>query len=209
MRLRYCWTPILAVVLACLAAPVAVRTAAAHAELLDSLPAAGAEVTAPPTEVRLTFTANLSPESRIEVLDAGFRPVTAGPAVVDAATPSTMRAPLAPLAPGDYTVQYRAVDPMDGHGVDGSFAFRVLGAATGVGSAAAPTRAAAVVAATAVPGSFTPPAAGEASTPSPATAEQPPWFYFAVALITVLGMLAYSLLRRGREPRELPPLEEE
>ncbi len=40
-----------------------------------------------------------------------------------------MSVALAPLAAGDYTVQYRAVDPEDGHGVDGSFAFRVLGTA--------------------------------------------------------------------------------
>ena len=103
----------------------------AHSELLDSVPAAGAEIAAAPSTVALTFSDLLGDGSTVDVLDAGFQSVAAGPAVVDAAQPHAMSLPLTDLAPGDYTVQYHAVEAADGHAVDGSFGFRVLPAAAG------------------------------------------------------------------------------
>jgi len=103
------------------------RSAFAHAELLRSEPPAGASVVDPPHDVRLTFTDALAPESSIDVVDDGFRPVAIGPASLLGDDPFTLRVALMPLAAGDYTVQYRAVEAQDGHAVEGSFGFRVSG----------------------------------------------------------------------------------
>jgi methionine-rich copper-binding protein CopC len=147
----------------------------AHSELVDSQPAAGAEMAQPPTEVRLLFTDSLAPNSTVQVLDASFQSVTAAPAVVDAAEPRAMTASLQPLAPGDYTVQYHAVEAADQHGVDGSFAFRVTGAAAGT------------------------PATGAAegsSAPPPSSGGLPDWVYFVTAFLAVIGMFAVTARRR-------------
>ncbi len=44
-------------------------SAVAHSELIDSVPAAGAELATPPTAVRLTFSGALAPDSSIQVVD--------------------------------------------------------------------------------------------------------------------------------------------
>lgn len=191
---------LLAVVLSALGIALAfpAAPARAHAELLASVPATGAELAAPPVEVRLTFSDHLAPTSAIQVLDGRFQDVTSGAAAVDPADPATLAVALGPLAPGEYTVQYTAVDPEDGHAVTGSFGFRVLAGpvtataseAVAPPSATAPPQAPAPT--TARPGAPTPPPA------------RPPWFYFAVGFVAVVGMLAFSYFRR-RPPPPLPP----
>jgi copper resistance protein C len=164
----------------------------AHADLVASVPAAGAELAEPPAQVRLTFSEKLGPGSSIKVLDSQFRDVTAGAASVDAADASVLVVALPPLAPGDYTVQYQSVDQEDGHALTGSFGFRVTGAAAGpTASPATPTVAPAT------------PTLPPVTLPAPPPA-RPPWFYFLVVFVAVVGMLAFSALRR-RSPPVSPP----
>lgn len=166
--------------------------AGAHSELVDSQPAAGAELTQAPTTVRLVFTDDLAPASTVQVVDAAFGSVAAGPATIDPTEPRAMTVALQPLAPGDYTVQYHAVEAADQHAVDGSFAFRVAGTApvaTGsdVGTVAPSTPAAATpaVAATVV-----------GTTAPPTTGALPNWVYFVTAFLAVIGMFAVTVRRR-------------
>lgn len=98
----------------------------AHSELIDSVPATGAQVTEAPTTVRLTFSDLLGEGSKLDVLGADFQSVTSGPAVIDPRQSDSMSVSLRPLEPGDYSVQYHAVEAEDGHSVDGSYGFRVL-----------------------------------------------------------------------------------
>jgi methionine-rich copper-binding protein CopC len=109
---------ILAAVLAC-AGP-----AQAHAFLETASPRPGAELPAPPTEVRIRFSEALEPAfSQITVQGpAGFG--GAAPAR-PAAEPRTLAAALrAPEPPGDYVVRWRVVS-VDSHVTQGTFRFRV------------------------------------------------------------------------------------
>jgi len=127
------------------------RLALAHAELVSSTPAAGETVAEPPPEVVLAFSDALAPGSRLDVLDDAFRSVVAGSTAFDPSEPTAMRAALRPLGPGDYTVQYRAVEHGDGHVVEGSLAFRVAAPADPAQLEARPTHGA-IEAGVAAPG---------------------------------------------------------
>ncbi len=102
------------------------RKAQAHSELLESSPAAGAELERPPTSVFLAFSDPLGEGSTVDLVDEGFRSIGGAAAVIDPVRPEAMTLALANLEPGVYTVQYHAVEAADGHAVDGSFSFRVL-----------------------------------------------------------------------------------
>ncbi len=106
--------------------------AAAHGETVESRPAPGAVLDRAPTEVELQMSAALGEGSSIQVLDADFRRIELGPTRIDEAAPDRMRVDLPPLDPGDYTVQWTAVDAGDGHRTHGSFGFS-LRAARGAG----------------------------------------------------------------------------
>jgi methionine-rich copper-binding protein CopC len=96
--------------------------ARAHAELLDADPRPGATVSSP-AEIRLTFTEPLSAGSAFVVYAAGFQAV---PGIAPNVEAASLRATLAaPLAPGDYAVQWKAVS-VDGHTTEGSYQFRVV-----------------------------------------------------------------------------------
>lgn len=151
------------------------RLALAHAELVSSTPAAGETVAEPPPEVVLAFSDALAPGSRLDVLDDAFRSVVAGSTAFDPSEPTAMRAALRPLGPGDYTVQYRAVEHGDGHVVEGSLAFRVAAPNDPAQLEARPTHGA-IEAGVAVPGPADEPteagaaAVGHAESPSVALA---------------------------------------
>jgi copper transport protein len=142
--------------------------AAAHAELVDIAPENGAQLTRPPTEVRMTFTES------VNLVNDGIRLVDHVGATVPTPDPTvdgrTVTWPMPAVLPeGHYVVTWRVLSK-DGHPVNGAFSF-------GVGTAA-------------VPGSAS--STGTAGTsvnavPSGSTA---PWPVVAIRLV---GYLAFAL----------------
>ncbi|GAA1820491.1 copper resistance protein CopC [Planosporangium flavigriseum] len=102
--------------------PVLPQTAWAHSQLRATTPAASSTVTAPISEVTLTFNEPVQQRFSIVVVDGpGGVNYSDGPVrVVD----STVHQPVRPLRSGSYTVQWRVVSA-DGHPVEGSFGFTV------------------------------------------------------------------------------------
>jgi methionine-rich copper-binding protein CopC len=102
--------------------PVAV---AAHAFLVKSSPTRRAVLAQPPTRVDLWFNERLEPAySRVSVVDAAGRQVDLGDGGVGRDDARRLTASLPTIAPGTYTVRYRVLS-VDGHVVDGTFAFTV------------------------------------------------------------------------------------
>ena len=79
-----------------------------------------------PSEIRITFSEGLvSAFSGIELKDAAGKPVAFGPSTVDPKTKRQLVAPVTTqLAPGTYTVNWRAVGD-DTHHVSGHYSFQV------------------------------------------------------------------------------------
>ena len=98
-------------------------SARAHSLLLESAPAADAQLAAPPAEISLRFNNRIEKKlSTIRLLDerGGVRPLTMladGPA-------DRLTATVPPLDPGPWRVEWRVLST-DGHVVSGSFSFRV------------------------------------------------------------------------------------
>lgn len=121
--------------------------AAAHAELVATDPANGAQLAKAPDEVEMTFTES------VDVLDDGFRLIDSVGATVPTAEPvadgHTVSWPMpADLPDGPYTVTWKLVSS-DGHPVGGAFSFgvgttaaSVLGITPGVTSGASASPAA-------------------------------------------------------------------
>ena len=106
--------------LALCAGLLAMSPAFGHAKLLESSPAAGAEITGSPPALTLTFNENV----RLGVLKL----TTAGHAVPLAidSNPASARVitiKLPPLTSGKYEVQWSALTPSDGHVVKGTYSF--------------------------------------------------------------------------------------
>lgn len=101
--------------------------ASAHDQLIGSSPAADAVLDAAPSDVTLTFNADVLPISpTIIVRDAAGAVVVDAEPTVSGAVVST---PLpADLPPGTYAVVWRVVST-DGHPIEGTFAFTIAGAA--------------------------------------------------------------------------------
>jgi copper resistance protein C len=113
--------------LAGLALVFAARTATAHAFLAHALPAVGSTLDVAPKEIRIWFTSAVEPAfSTIEVKDAGGKSVTQGKTEADAADQTVLHVTLGPLAPGTYTVTWRATS-VDTHKTEGSFEFHLAG----------------------------------------------------------------------------------
>lgn len=98
-------------------------SARAHSLLLESAPAADAQLAAPPAEISLRFNNRIEKKlSTIRLLDerGGARPLTMladGPA-------DRLTATVPPLDPGPWRVEWRVLST-DGHVVSGRFSFRV------------------------------------------------------------------------------------
>jgi methionine-rich copper-binding protein CopC len=94
----------------------------AHSRLLATTPPASATVTAPISEVTLTFNEPVQQRfSFVVVSGPGGRSYSHGPVrVVD----TTVHQPVYPLKSGSYAVQWRVVSA-DGHPVQGRFGFTV------------------------------------------------------------------------------------
>jgi len=107
------------------AAVLASPFAAAHANLKESSPEAGAQLQAAPKEIALTFNEKIEEAfSTVTVADATGKPAATAKAVVDAANPAIVRLALPSLPAGAYTVSW-AVAGHDGHRRKGSFVFTV------------------------------------------------------------------------------------
>jgi copper transport protein len=96
----------------------------AHAQLLESNPAPGSTLDAPPTEIRLTFDEPIGADSRINLFNNAFYAQTGVESFVDPQNPNQLVATLPPLARGIYNVNWTAVSA-DGHPVSGSFRFQI------------------------------------------------------------------------------------
>jgi methionine-rich copper-binding protein CopC len=97
--------------------------AAAHVELISSSPAAGANLSTPPTQVTITFDDELNPDlSSFAVTGPGSTDVGTGEVDLTVADRNVLTGQVAITVPGVYTVTY-AVAGVDGHQVHGSFSF--------------------------------------------------------------------------------------
>lgn len=107
----------------------------AHNALRESSPTGDAQIASAPERVDLAFAERLDPQfTTIAVTNADKQPVSTGKPTV-----SGVRAtqPLTPgLAAGTYTVAYRVVS-VDGHPVQGSYAFTVTASSVTTPSVAA------------------------------------------------------------------------
>ena len=119
-----------ATALACVAALslVCVPSAAAHALLLRSTPAANAILTSSPSVIVCTFTEPPDPRlSQLQVVDAHDRPVAGLSRLLPVpGRPSELEVRLSrPLAKGVYTVNWLTTSAVDGHVTGGAFAFGI------------------------------------------------------------------------------------
>jgi copper transport protein len=102
------------------------RAASAHAQLARAEPPPNAVLDRPPQRVVIWFTEPLEPQfSSIQVLDAQGQRVDNGDSIVDRNDPTAMSVTLKPLPDGTYTVAWRNISAVDGHGVRSSYLFSV------------------------------------------------------------------------------------
>ena len=101
-------------------------TAFAHARLLGTSPAAGAQLEAAPKVLTLRFDENV--QLAVLKLSLGGADVPV-PFDRGAAAASQVSVALPSLAPGTYRVQWSALTADDGHVVKGTFSFVVAAAA--------------------------------------------------------------------------------
>ena len=106
-------------------------TAQAHAELLLASPAPGTGLVQAPAAVVIKFSEPLNLAlSRIEVLDSTGADVGSGPTEAVPGDTLAMRRPLGLLPTGQYIVRWTSVSTLDGHILQGSYAFAVGTAAS-------------------------------------------------------------------------------
>lgn len=99
--------------------------AQAHAFLDHAQPRVGSTLATAPADVKLWFTEKLEPAfSTVSVVDVNGKRVDGGKPQVDPKDPMLLRTSLGKLAPGEYTVVWRAVS-VDTHATEGRFTFRV------------------------------------------------------------------------------------
>jgi copper resistance protein C len=103
------------IVLSALLAGLATGTVLGHAELATVTPADKSSVTAPPSEIVITYTEPLKPaNSSIKLVDTNGKVVVEG-GTVDAGDPKTMRLALpADLGIGTYTARWTSASALDG-----------------------------------------------------------------------------------------------
>ena len=98
----------------------------AHAELVRSVPESNAILEQSPEQVELLLSEPLEANgSDIKVYDTNGQAVDHGDSSVDPSNPERMTVSLPPLPDGIYTVSWRALSQIDGHGTAGSFPFAV------------------------------------------------------------------------------------
>ena len=104
-------------------------SASGHAEYDHSDPAADAQLTVAPTQVRIWFTQELfrrAGMNGLEVYGADGSRVDQGEPMIDDDDRTLLSVSLlAPLPDGSYTVRWQATSAEDGHTAEGEFAFQV------------------------------------------------------------------------------------
>jgi copper resistance protein C len=184
-----------AVLLAIFAMPV---VAFGHAELESASPPDRAVLSAPPTEIVLTFTEELDPvKSHIELISPVGAQVAAGG--VDPDNEKAMRIDPPELAPGIYEIRSTAVAAHDGALKREQLTFRIEAPSPSPTSTPAPSASAAASASPSVAASVPPsaapspaPSAGGDTTASGGDVVVP--ILAALAVVLLLGMF----LMRGR-----------
>ena len=100
--------------------------AAAHANYVKSNPASDAQLTKPPTEVRITFSE--TPDARgsdVAVLDTSGKRLDNRDVTLVTDEPNTLRVSLGAIGDGGYLVSWTTLSAVDGHETKGAFAFAV------------------------------------------------------------------------------------
>jgi copper transport protein len=111
-------------------------SAAAHAQLVSSSPAAGEVLAESPRELQLVFSEPADPAyAGLDLLDANGTALATGIGAPDADDPHTLVAEISPLADGVYTINWHVLSAADGHVTEGFLTF-------GVGEVEVPTGAA-------------------------------------------------------------------
>lgn len=100
-------------------------TGSAHVSLLASVPAAGARLESPPTEIKLTFGGPLSPQSNFVLANEGFEFIGGVESRLVPVPGNQLMAQIPALEAGNYTVYWDVVGE-DGDRVTGTFSFVVL-----------------------------------------------------------------------------------
>lgn len=179
------------VALAALVVPAA--PAFAHDELVSTDPSADAVLDALPSQITLSYSADIldaEGATVIEVTDAAGTSLTDGAPTVSG---TVVTQALAGPASGAVTVVWRVVSS-DGHPIDGTFAFSVPAAPT---PTATPTP-------TTTPSAAPSPEPTVTVTAAPAPAENTseasllPWILLAIALALVVGAVVWLAVARGR-----------
>ncbi len=137
------------------------RSAAAHTQLDDTDPADGSTSTTPVSEVVLTFSLPVTPLGDAVVVTGPDGPVATTVALREDGE-AVVATVAAPLGAGDYLVEW-TVAAQDGHPLDGSFGFAV------VGPSAAPSPSGG----SATPGGGPSPTPTQAAAPSPSMSADP------------------------------------
>ena len=115
----------LVIALVAAAALTAPAAAWAHAALLKTVPAASAEVDAPPSELQLTYDEVVEPRfAVVSVTDAAGHQQVDGSVHRSASNAYELDAPLKHSAEGWYLVFWRVISA-DGHPVRGAFTYRI------------------------------------------------------------------------------------
>jgi len=136
-------TAVAAAAVATIAALAVAAPASAHDELVSSSPAAGAQLTAPPTELSLTFSNDLlsldeNSGTAMTVVDQAGDDWVDGEPVIQA---DNVTVPLAEGMPdGAYTVTWQVVSS-DGHPTSGEYSFSLAAAEASASPTATPTAA--------------------------------------------------------------------
>src|SRR5215210_8086015 len=100
------------------------RSAAAHAQLESSNPAADALLSIPPTELTLTFTEPVDPTAlTVTALDERGQPVQLDTPRLDSSSDRRLLVSSSGFSIGTYTVSWTNRSTTDGHPLSGSFAF--------------------------------------------------------------------------------------
>ena len=109
-----------------LIAGLGVTAAEAHPQLVTASPAQGAKLSAPPKEIRMSFSEKLILNfSGLELKDGKGKIVSTGKAALAPGDDKRLVVPVAArLAPGAYTVAWHAVS-VDTHRVTGRYGFTV------------------------------------------------------------------------------------
>ena len=112
---------VLVLIFGALAMLVGVTTASGHSQLVSSDPADGSLLSAPPTQLVLTFNEELLKEAVDVAIANGAGEVVSGDVAIVVGPIATIPWP-ADLPPDNYSVSYRIVSD-DGHPITGSIGF--------------------------------------------------------------------------------------